>query len=65
MRNLKIDVIQENVASPLNTEDNHGVTFDVMFAYVHTKLNILLSVLSIFLSFFIIILSWIHKVLYT
>ena len=29
--------------------NNRGVTNDVMFTYVHTKINILLSVLSIFL----------------
>ena len=29
-----------------------GVTNDVMFAYVHEKMNILLSVLSIFFSLF-------------
>ena len=38
--------------SPLNAENNRGVTNDVMFSYVHTyvhaKINILLSVLSIF-----------------
>ena len=33
---------------PLNAENNRGVINDVMFAYVHTKINILLSVLSIF-----------------
>ena len=39
--------------SPLNAENNRGVTNDVMFAYMHTKINILLSVLSIFfLSFY-------------
>ena len=31
--------------SSLNTENNRGVNNDVMFAYVHTKINILLSVL--------------------
>ena len=38
--------------SPLNAENNRGVTNDVMFAYVHEKMNILLSVLSIFSFFF-------------
>ena len=40
--------------SPLNAEHNPGVTNDVMFAYMHTKINILLSILSIFFLFFII-----------
>ena len=39
--------------SPLNAENNLDVTDEVMFAHVHTKLNILLSVLSIF--FFILL----------
>ena len=34
--------------SPLNAKNNLDVTDEVMFACVHTKLNILLSVLSIF-----------------
>ena len=33
--------------SPLNAENIRGVTNDVMFAYVHAKINILLSVLNI------------------
>ena len=37
--------------SPLNAENNRGVTKDVMFAYVNEK-KILLSVLSIFLSIY-------------
>ena len=48
MRNLKIDVRY----SPLNAENNRGVTNDVMYAYMHTKINILLSVLSIVFSLF-------------
>ena len=32
--------------SPLNAENNRGVTNDVMFAFVHTKINLMLSVLS-------------------
>ena len=51
MRNLKIDVRQENGYSPLNVKkkkNNWGVTNAVMFAYVHTKIDILLSFLSIF-----------------
>ena len=40
--------------SPLNKENNRGVTNDVMFAYVHTKINILLSVVGLFVcSFFV------------
>ena len=50
--------------SPLNAENNRDVTNDVMFAYAHMKVNILLSVLSIF-SFFFYDLPWIHKVLCT
>ena len=39
--------------SPLNAENNRGVTNDVMCAYAHEKIKILLSVLSIlFLSFY-------------
>ena len=38
--------------SPLNAENNRRVTNDVMFAYVHTKIIILQSVLSIFSFFF-------------
>ena len=39
--------------SLLNAENNRGVSNDVMFAYVHEIINILLSVLSIFyLSFY-------------
>ena len=38
--------------SPLNAENNKGVNNDVMFAYVHKKINILLSVLSIFFFLF-------------
>ena len=37
---------------PLNAENNQRVTNDVMYAYVHEKMNILLSVLSICLSFY-------------
>ena len=63
-RNLKIDVRQENGYSPLNMKNNFCVTNDVMFAYVHTKRDILLSVLSIFFFFFMILI-WIHKVFHT
>ena len=38
--------------SPFNPENNHGVTNDVMFVYVHEQINSLLSVLGI-LSFFL------------
>ena len=43
---------RETGYSPLNAENNRGVTNDVMFAYVHTKINILFSVLSIFFFLF-------------
>ena len=50
MWNLKTDVRQENwvhvLYSPLNVENNWGVTDDVMFAYAHEKINNLLSVSS-------------------
>ena len=53
MRYLKIDVRQENGVqySRLNPKHNQGVTNDVMFAYVHEKINILLSVSCILCSF--------------
>ena len=51
MRNLKIDVTHENGYSPLNAEYNMGVTNDVIFAYVHTKMKVLLSGLIIFYDF--------------
>ena len=54
MRNLKIDVRQENGVLSLKCEKQPGVTNDIMFAYVHEKINILLSVLSIFSFFFMI-----------
>ena len=38
--------------SPLYVKNKRDVTNDVMFAYMHKKINILLSVLSIFFSFF-------------
>ena len=37
--------------SPLNEKNNRGITNDVICAYVHEKINILLSVLII-CSFF-------------
>ena len=52
MRNLKIDVRQENGYSPSNAENNRGVSNDVMFAYAHMKINILLSVFFFFFTFF-------------
>ena len=45
---LKNDVRQENGALSLKSGNNRGVANDVMFAYVHEKINILLSVLSIY-----------------
>ena len=53
MQNLKIDVGQENVVLFLKCGNNRGFTNDVMFAYVHEKINNLLSVLNI-LSFLFI-----------
>ena len=41
--------------SALSAENNRGVNNDVMFAYVHEEMNILLSVLTIFSFFFIIV----------
>ena len=35
-----------------NAENNRVLTYDVTVAYVYEKINILLSVLSIFLFFF-------------
>ena len=37
MRNLKIDVKQENGVLFLNAENKRGITNDVKFAYVHDK----------------------------
>ena len=41
--------------SPLNAENNLGVTNDVLCAYAHEKINILLSVLSIFFFLFYVL----------
>ena len=49
--------------SPLNADNNQGVTNDVMFAYGHMKINILISVLSIFFFFLFYDFNLIHKVL--
>ena len=38
--------------SALNAATNRGVTNDLLFAYIHAKINCLLSVLSIFFFFF-------------
>ena len=38
--------------SPLKAENNRDVTNDVMFAYAHEEINILLSVFSIFAFFY-------------
>ena len=74
MQNLKIEVRQKNgvlsVSDPswvrvsVKYEKQPGVTNGVIIVYVHEKINILLSVLSISFSFFLMILTWIHKVLY-
>ena len=50
MRNLKIDVLKMGY-SPLKVENNRGVTNDVMFAYLHETINILLSFWSIYFLF--------------
>ena len=50
--------------SPLNAENNRGVTNGFMFAYSHEKINILLPVLNI-LSFFFMILPEYTMFLYT
>ena len=34
------------------TKNNRSITNDVMFVYMHEKINILFSLLSIFVSFF-------------
>ena len=60
MRILKLmsDVRQENGVLSLKCGKQQAgvVTNDVMFAYAHEKIKILLSVLSIFFSFFFMIL---------
>ena len=48
MRNSKIAVRHENGVLSLRCVNNRGVTYDVMCVYVHTKISILLTVLSIF-----------------
>ena len=53
----KIDVRQENGYSLLNTENDPGVTDNISFSYMHEKIKILLSVLSIFFKFFFMFLS--------
>ena len=50
--------------SPLNADNNLGVTNDVIFAYAHTKMNICFLFWAFFFLFFMI-LTWIHQVLYT
>ena len=65
MQNLKKSMSDRKTRhSSLNEENNRGITNDVRFAYVYEKINILLSVLSIY-SFFFMILTWIRKVLHT
>ena len=46
----------EGGGSPLNAENKRGFTNDVMFAYEHEKINILLSVLRVFSFFFMILI---------
>ena len=54
MRNLKKKMMSDRKTgyTPLNAENNRDVNYDVMFAYVRTKLNFLLSVLSIYFVLF-------------
>ena len=53
MRNVKKMMSNRKTEhSPLNAENNRGLTDDVTFAFVHTKINILLSILSIFPFFY-------------
>ena len=58
---LKLMSDRETGYSPLHAESNWDVTTDVMFAYAHEKINILLSVLSMFFFLFMI-LTYIHKI---
>ena len=52
--------------SPLNAENNRGVTNDLVFAYLHEKKKTFCFLLWAFLFFFFfMILTWTHKVLYT
>ena len=64
MQKLKKNDVRKRRSSPINAENNRGVTNDVTFAYVHEKINVPLSVFSIF-AFFYMILTCTHKVLYT
>ena len=64
MRNLKIGNRPEKEVFSLWGGKQPGATNDVMFAYVHEKINILFSVGALF-SFFFMIVTWIHKVYYT
>ena len=53
MRNIeKMMSDRKTGYAPLNAKNNRGVTHDVMFAYMHEKTDILLSLMSTFLSFF-------------
>ena len=51
VRKVKLMSGRKTGYSPLKMENNRCVTNDIMFAYVHEKMNNLHSVLSIFLSF--------------
>ena len=44
-------LVMKTRLSSLNAVNSRSITHDFMFAYAHEKINILLSVLSIFLSF--------------
>ena len=52
MRNSKIDARQEIGILSRKFGKQTGVTYDVMFAYTHEKINVLLPVLSIFVLFY-------------
>ena len=49
---LKLMLNRKTRYSPFNSENNQYVMNDIMFAYVHEKINILLSVSSIFFFLF-------------
>ena len=53
MRNLKIDFRQEIGVLSLKSEKQPDVTNDVMFAYMHAKINILLSFYKHFFFLFL------------
>ena len=54
-KNKKMMSDRKTGYSPLNAENNRGVTNDVVFEYAHKKINNLPSVLCIFSFFFMIL----------